>query len=118
MAGAFQARYRTDQPSPSSINCTVGATRSGVNRGGIADQAEDAGAELSGIADNDGVVVPPAVGVVAVPAGGGNFGLPAKKGGGGGGGGAPADAVGKEEKLAGPRGDPAMVDGGVAVEGV
>lgn len=84
MAGAFHARYRTDQPSPSSINCTVGATRSGVNRGGMADQAEDAGAELSGMADDvDGVVVPPAVGVVAVPAVGGSFGLPAKKGGGG-----------------------------------
>lgn len=96
MAGAFHARYRTDQPSPSSITCTVGATRSGVNRGGMADQAEDAGAELSGRADadvDDGVVVPPAVGV-AVPAVGGNLGLPAKKGGGG----APAledaDAVG------------------------
>lgn len=82
----------------------------------MADQAEDAGAELSGMADDDdvdGVVVPAAVGVVAVPAAGGSFGLPAKKGGG-----ADVDAVGYEEGFVGPRGDPAIVDGGVAVEGV
>lgn len=62
--------------------------------------------------DVDGVVVPAAVGVVAVPAAGGSFGLPAKKGGG-----ADVDAVGYEE-FPRPRGDPAIVDGGVAVEGV
>lgn len=79
----------------------------------MADQAEDAGAELSGMADDDDDgVVPAAVGVVAVPAVGGSFGLPAKKGGG-----ADVDAVGYEE-FPRPRGDPAIVDGGVAVEGV
>lgn len=111
MAGAFHARYRTDQPSPSSISCTVGATRSGVQRGGIADHAEAAGAELSGNPEA-------AVGGVGVGAPEGySLGL-ALPNGGGGGGCAPfaeEDEVGKYAPTPIERGEAAEVEGGVAV---